>query len=345
MRRADEDGATLIVNSDHGFKWGAERPCERSSLESVDRGVLAPHRRRVRGLRRPGPGELRARPGLGPGPGADRRRAGRRLRSTAARRERSCAPRSRAWRRPPARICRSIAVRRVNAEALSEKEASEYAKGLRALGYLSGGEPEKLAASGGDRPGITEGGYNNLGVYLRENTKESSRGGGGLREGARAAPVLRVSAVQSGGALPRARRRPKGGRLALPIAPGRPRGTGGRPWCAGRASTASGGKVAIAERSSSADIRRTRRTKPWRGRRASCASRPRTATGRWRWWRSSNPRPAAPRPSTPWACSRPAWAAGTQALQLFRKSLTIQPNQPAVVQSIQLIEKAPPSAN
>ena len=32
MRRADEDGATLIVNSDHGFKWGAERPCERSSL-------------------------------------------------------------------------------------------------------------------------------------------------------------------------------------------------------------------------------------------------------------------------------------------------------------------------
>src|SRR5262249_56212755 len=32
MRRADEDGATLIVNSDHGFKWGEERPCERSSL-------------------------------------------------------------------------------------------------------------------------------------------------------------------------------------------------------------------------------------------------------------------------------------------------------------------------
>jgi Flp pilus assembly protein TadD len=34
-----------------------------------------------------------------------------------------------------------------------------------------------------------------------------------------------------------------------------------------------------------------------------------------------------------------------EALQLFRKSLTIQPNQPAVVQSIQLIEKAPLSAN
>ena len=28
MRRAEEDGATLIVNSDHGFRWGADRPCE-----------------------------------------------------------------------------------------------------------------------------------------------------------------------------------------------------------------------------------------------------------------------------------------------------------------------------
>ena len=32
MRRAEEDGATLVVNSDHGFKWGEDRPCERSSL-------------------------------------------------------------------------------------------------------------------------------------------------------------------------------------------------------------------------------------------------------------------------------------------------------------------------
>ena len=33
------------------------------------------------------------------------------------------------------------------------------------------------------------------------------------------------------------------------------------------------------------------------------------------------------------------------ALALFHKSLEIQPNQPAVVQSIHLIEEAPPSAN
>src|SRR5678816_2893411 len=27
MRRAEEDGAVLLVHSDHGFKWGADRPC------------------------------------------------------------------------------------------------------------------------------------------------------------------------------------------------------------------------------------------------------------------------------------------------------------------------------
>ena len=40
--------------------------------------------------------------------------------------------------------------------ALSEKEASDYAKKLIALGYLSGGEPGRLSPSGGDRPGLTE---------------------------------------------------------------------------------------------------------------------------------------------------------------------------------------------
>jgi tetratricopeptide (TPR) repeat protein len=62
----------------------------------------------------------------------------------------------------------SVAVRRIQADALSEKDASEYAQRLRSLGYLSGGEPEKLAPTGGSRPGLTEGGWNNLGVFYRE---------------------------------------------------------------------------------------------------------------------------------------------------------------------------------
>src|SRR6202022_2018180 len=31
MRRAQEDGATLLVHSDHGFKWGEDRPCQFAS--------------------------------------------------------------------------------------------------------------------------------------------------------------------------------------------------------------------------------------------------------------------------------------------------------------------------
>jgi Flp pilus assembly protein TadD len=177
MRRADEDGATLIVNSDHGFKWGAERPCERSSLNPntaafwhrID-GVFAAYGARVKPSPTRGAASVMD---LAPtvsalmGLPVDGRETGTVLRAafpdaaTPARKD----------------LAASVSVRRVAAEALSEKDASEYAKGLRALGYLSGGEPEKLAPSGAsasasDRPGVTEGGWNNLGVYLRENTKD-----------------------------------------------------------------------------------------------------------------------------------------------------------------------------
>ena len=60
----------------------------------------------------------------------------------------------------------AIAVRRLADDAVSEQEASEYTKKLLALGYLSGGEPGRLAPPGGDRPGLTEGGWNNLGLFL-----------------------------------------------------------------------------------------------------------------------------------------------------------------------------------
>ncbi len=66
----------------------------------------------------------------------------------------------------------TLTVRRVEAQEMSDKEASDYAERLRNLGYLSGSEPAKLAPSGGERPGLTEGGWNNLGVYLRENSKD-----------------------------------------------------------------------------------------------------------------------------------------------------------------------------
>lgn len=55
---------------------------------------------------------------------------------------------------------------------MTPEQASEYARKLLALGYLSGGETRPLAASGGDRPGMTEGAWNNLGLYYRESSKQ-----------------------------------------------------------------------------------------------------------------------------------------------------------------------------
>ena len=171
MRRADEDGATLIVNSDHGFKWGAERPCERSSLNPSTaafwhriHGVFAAYGAHVRPSAERGTAsvfDLAPTVAAVAGLPIDRQMSGKLL--TAAFPGVQPAPRK--------DLFGTVPVRRLATEALSEKEASEYAKGLRALGYLSGGEPEKLAPPGGTAPGVTEGGWNNLGVYYRETTK------------------------------------------------------------------------------------------------------------------------------------------------------------------------------
>jgi tetratricopeptide (TPR) repeat protein len=168
MRRAKEDGATLIVHSDHGFKWGEDRTCARSSLNWATaaywhriNGVFAAWGARVR------PSRTRAKMSMFdiaptmlalldlP---ADRRMRGKAV--TAAFEGVSAPPRK--------DLFPAIAVRRVSAQPLSGEEASEYSKKLRALGYLTGSETQPIAPAGGDRPGMTEGAYNNLGVYLRE---------------------------------------------------------------------------------------------------------------------------------------------------------------------------------
>jgi Flp pilus assembly protein TadD len=59
----------------------------------------------------------------------------------------------------------SVEVRRVSAREASAKDADEYAKKLVALGYLSSGQPASLPAPGGERPGMTEGAWNNLGTW------------------------------------------------------------------------------------------------------------------------------------------------------------------------------------
>jgi tetratricopeptide (TPR) repeat protein len=175
MRRAEEDHATLIVQSDHGFKWGDDRSCERSSFNwstaafwhRLD-GVFAAWGARVR----PGRGKGAKPTMLDPAPTvlallhlpADRRMTGRPI--AAAFPDLAS----------PARkdLFESVTVRRVPAEQMSEAERSEYTKKLLALGYLSGSEAKPLAPTGGDRPGMTEGAWNNLGLYERETAGDLS---------------------------------------------------------------------------------------------------------------------------------------------------------------------------
>ena len=168
MRRAQEDGATLIVHSDHGFKWGDDRPCGLASgnwstaafWHRLDGVFAAWGSLVVSGQARADVRMADVAPtilallDLPP----DRRMAGK--------------PAAFAFqnltRRSSVDAFGGTVVRRVSALPMSAQEASEYTKKLLALGYLTGSEARPLAPTGGDRPGMTEGAWNNLGLYLRD---------------------------------------------------------------------------------------------------------------------------------------------------------------------------------
>jgi predicted AlkP superfamily phosphohydrolase/phosphomutase len=174
MRRAEEDGATLVVNSDHGFKWGTDRSCERGSLNPATAGFW----HRLDGVFAAWGARVKKGPERGRATVFDVAPTVAALLGLPVDRQVEGAPIRAAFRElvaPPRRdLAAEIPVRRLAAEQMSENEASEYAKKLMALGYLSGSEPGKLAPSGGDRPGMTEGAWNNLGLYLSRNGKSNS---------------------------------------------------------------------------------------------------------------------------------------------------------------------------
>jgi predicted AlkP superfamily phosphohydrolase/phosphomutase/Flp pilus assembly protein TadD len=190
MRRADEDGATLIVNSDHGFKWGAERPCERPSLNPstaafwhrID-GVFVAYGNRVRVSPQRGEATVFD---VEPTVAAlldlpvDRREPGHVIQAAF----------SRLGSPPRKDLFGTVAVRRLAPEKLSDQQANEYARRLKSLGYLSGNEPASLAPTGGERPGMTEAAWNNLGLYLRDNTKELAAAESAFRKAMQLAPAF-----------------------------------------------------------------------------------------------------------------------------------------------------------
>jgi predicted AlkP superfamily phosphohydrolase/phosphomutase/Flp pilus assembly protein TadD len=344
IRRADEDGATLIVNSDHGFKWGAERPCERSSLNPSTAafwhrmdGVLAAYGARVRHSGERGSAsvfDLAPTVAALAGLPIDRRATGSVLRAAfpdlAA----------------PARkdLLVSTPVRRLTAETISEKEASEYAKSLRALGYLAGGEPERLAATGGDAPGVTEGGWNNLGVYLRENTKDSKAAEAAFQKALALRPTY-ASPQFNLAVLYRVRGddRTAIDWLFRSLAAGHadPEGTLLR-WSAEyreRGKRASAGEVLERGRRAYPDSETVARDLGlFRFQAKDCP-------GAWDAVAGFEAGTRTPETLNTLALFQTCLGRRDQAVVLFRKSLAIQPNQPAVVQSIQLLEKGLPGAH
>jgi predicted AlkP superfamily phosphohydrolase/phosphomutase len=176
MRRAEEDGATLLVHSDHGFKWGEDRPCKLESGNWATAafwhrfdGVLAAWGARVRPASERGGASL-----FDVAPTvlalldlpADRRMPGKPIAAAFA----DLPTKAKAKTDELSRVT----VRRVPAQEMSSEQATEYTKKLLALGYLSPSEAKPLAPTGGDRPGLTEGAWNNLGVYFRETAKDPS---------------------------------------------------------------------------------------------------------------------------------------------------------------------------
>jgi Tfp pilus assembly protein PilF/arylsulfatase A-like enzyme len=169
MRRAREDGATLLLCSDHGFKWGEDRTCTRSSLNfrtaafwhRLD-GVLAAWGARVLPAATRGDASVYD---LVPTVSAlmhlpqDPKMSGKALLSL--------------FRgvSPPVRsdVLAKTTVRRLAAAGPSPAERSEYAAKLRALGYLTGSESRTASVlPKGPGPGRTEGAWNNLGLFQRE---------------------------------------------------------------------------------------------------------------------------------------------------------------------------------
>jgi hypothetical protein len=175
MRRAGEDGATLVVNSDHGFRWGADRSCESGSLDPATAlswhrldGVFAAWGARVIPSRERGDASVfDVEPTVAAllGLPVDRNARGSALRSI-----------FRDLADPRREDLASVPVRRLESAPMSEKETSEYTKKLMALGYLSGSSAASVPVpAGGNAPGLTEGAWDNLGLYLFQEGGDANR--------------------------------------------------------------------------------------------------------------------------------------------------------------------------
>jgi predicted AlkP superfamily phosphohydrolase/phosphomutase len=340
MRRAEEDGATLLVHSDHGFKWGEDRPCERSSQNwntaaywhRLD-GVLAAWGPRVAAGKPRGKASVFdvAPTVLGLlGVAPDRRMRGRPMPafsglSPAAARD----------------VFAGITVRRMPAEEMSEQEASEYAKKLVALGYISGSDAAPLAPTGGDRPGMTEGAWNNLGLYYRETSvdlpaaEQAFEKSLALRPNYHS-PMFNLAVLHRG----RGDWRQAEDWLFRSLAAGHadPEGTVGR-WIA---EYQQGGKAAAARSLLDRAVRTYPENEPFARELGLTRFKVRDCPGALAALGPFEAATSDPNTLNALGLFQTCLGRRDEAIRLFERSLTLKPDQPAVVQSLQVVRGGAP---
>jgi hypothetical protein len=173
MRRAREDRAILLITSDHGFRWGADRLCGRASTEEAT--AAASHRM---------DGVLLAwGPGVRPAPPNARASAfdvaptllalmelpaDREMRGSVV----PILPGLFVEKRPG--VLAKIAVETVASAGIDREEAAEYTKKLVALGYILPREAEAQKTTPRTSAGLTKSAWNNLAIYRRFSLHDAS---------------------------------------------------------------------------------------------------------------------------------------------------------------------------
>jgi tetratricopeptide (TPR) repeat protein len=235
----------------------------------------------------------------------------------------------------------TVAVRRLAEGTMSEKEANEFAQRLRSLGYLSGGEPAKLEPTGGDRPGLTEGGWNNLGLYLRENTKDLARAESAFQKAlalrpAYASPVFNLAILY--------RERGEDHKAldwlfrSLEAGHADPEGTI-LHWFIEYQDK---GKHAEARSVLERGLRAYPANEDMARELAILRFKAKDCVGAWDTVARFEPTSQTPDTINALALFKTCLGRRDEAVALFEKSLAIKPEQPGVVQSLNLLKKGPP---
>lgn len=173
MRRAREDRAILLITSDHGFRWGADRLCGRASSE----GATAGSWHRLDGVL------LAWGDGVQPAPPGARASA---LDVAPTLLSLMDLPSDARMRGSPVPVVAGLSARKepglfakvlvetVTAAEVDRGAAAEYTKKLVALGYIAGSESKEQEVAPRTSAGLTKGAWNNLGIYRRFSLKDFS---------------------------------------------------------------------------------------------------------------------------------------------------------------------------